>query len=77
MKSRQASNHHKRVLKNAKIAYANKTRESITSQKCSSLDFQQIANFVFNKGKSAMLPLFNDPEVLFSATDKAELFAIY
>ena len=30
---------------------------------------------VFNKGKSAILPLFNGPEVLSSASDKAKLFA--
>ena len=35
----------------------------------------EIANSVLNKGKSAMLPLFNGPEVLFSAYDKAKLFA--
>ena len=29
---------------------------------------------VFNKGKSAMPPLFNGPEVLFSASDKGKLF---
>ena len=29
---------------------------------------------VFNKGKSAMPPLFNGSEVLFSASDKGKLF---
>ena len=33
-----------------------------------------IANSVLNKGKSAILPLFNSQEVLSSATDKAKLF---
>ena len=33
VKFRQASNHCKRVLEAAKLAYANKTKESITSQK--------------------------------------------
>ena len=36
---RHASNRWKRVLEAAKIAYANKTKESITSQKLSSRDF--------------------------------------
>ena len=34
----------------------------------------QIANSVFNKGKSS-IPLFNNPEVLSSAFDKAKMFA--
>ena len=72
---RQASNHCKSVLKAAKLAYANKTKESITSQKLGSRDFWQIANSVLNKGKSAIPPLFNGPEVLSSASDKAKLFA--
>ena len=38
-------------------------------------DFWQIANSVLNKGKSAIPPLFNGPEVLSSASDKAKLFA--
>ena len=72
---RQASNHCKRVLEAAKPAYANKTKESITSQKLGSYDFWGIANSVLNKGKSAIPPLFNGPEVLSSASDKAKLFA--
>ena len=39
VKFRQASNLCKRVLEAAKLAYANKTKESITSQKLGSLDF--------------------------------------
>ena len=34
-----------------------------------------IANSVLNKGKSVIFPLFNDPEKLSSASDKAKLFA--
>ena len=75
LKFRQASNRCKRVLQAAKLAYANKTKESITSQKLGSRDFWRIANSVLNKGKSAIPPLFNDTEVLFSASDKAKLFA--
>ena len=74
VKFRQASNRCKKVLEAAKLAYANKTKESITSQKLGSLDFWRIANSVFNKGKSAIPPLFNGPEVLSSASDKAKLF---
>ena len=44
----------------------------ITSQKRGSLVFWQIANSVLNKGKPAIPPLFNGPEVLPSASDKAE-----
>ena len=72
---RQASNRCKRVLEAAKLAYANKTKESITSQKLGSRDFWRIANSVLNKGKSAIPPLFNGAEVLSSASDKAKLFA--
>ena len=72
---RLASNCCKRVLEAAKLACANKTKESITSQKLGSWDFWQIANSVLNKGKSAIPPLFNGPEVLSSASDKAKLFA--
>ena len=75
VKFRRASNHCKRVLEAAKLAYAHKTKESITSQKLGSRDFWQIANSVLNKGKSAIPPLFNGPEVLSSASDKAKLFA--
>ena len=75
VKFRQASNCCKRVLEAAKLAYANKKKESITSQKLGSRDFWRIANSVFNKGKSVIPPLFNGPEVLSSASDKAKLFA--
>ena len=74
-KFRQASNRCKRFLQAAKLAYATKTKESITSQKLGSWDFWRIANSVLNKGKSAIPPLLNGPEVLSSASDKAKLFA--
>ena len=57
VKFSQASNRCKRVLEAAKLAYANKTKESITSQKLGSRDFWRIANSVLNKGKSAITPL--------------------
>ena len=74
VKFRQASDCCKRVLEAAKLAYANKTKESITSQKLGSPDCWQIANSILNKGKSAIPPLFNNLEVLSSAFDKAKLF---
>ena len=75
VKFRQASNRCKRVLEAAKLAYANKTKESITSQKLGSCDFWRIANIVLNKGKFAIPPLFNGPEVLPFASGQAKLFA--
>ena len=75
VKFRQASNCFKRVLEAAKLTYANKTKESITSQKCGSWDFWQIANNVPNKGKYAIPPLFRGLEGLSSACDKGKLFA--
>ena len=74
VKFRQASNRCERVFEAAKLAYANKTKESITSQKLGSPDFLRIANSVLSKGKYATPPLFNDPEVLSSASDKAKFF---
>ena len=75
VKFRQASNRCKRVLEAAKLAYPTKTKESINSQKLGSRDFWRIANSVLNKGKSVIAPLFNGPEVLSTASDKAKLFA--
>ena len=74
-KFRQVSNRCKRVLEAAKLAYANKTKESITSQKLGSRNFWRIANNDLNKGKSAIPSLFNGLEALSSASDKAKLFA--
>ena len=75
IKFRQASKCCKRVLEAAKRAHANKTKEPITSQKLGSHDFWRIANSVINKGKSAIPPLFNGPEVLSSTSDTAKLLA--
>ena len=75
LKFRQASNHWKRVLEAAKLAYANKTKESVTSQRLGSCDFWRIANSALNRGESAVPPIFNSPEVLSSASDKAKLVA--
>ena len=74
-KFRQASNCCKRVLQVAKLAYANKTKESFTSQKLGSWNFWRISNNVLNKRKSAIAPPFNVPEVLSSVHDKMKLLA--
>ena len=71
----QASNYCKMVLEATKLAYATKTKGSITSKKLGSLDFSLIAKSVFIKGKSAIPLLFNYLEVLSFASDRAKLFA--
>ena len=63
------------MLEVAKLAYANKAKEYITSQKLGFWNFWQIANSVINKGKSVIPALFNSPEVLSFASDKAKSFA--
>ena len=63
IKFRQASNRCKRFLEVPKLAYAYKTKESITSQILGSRDFCRIANSVLNKSKSVIPPLFNGLEV--------------
>ena len=75
VKFRQASNSCKRVLEAAKLAYATKTKETITSQKLGSQGIWGIASSVLNKGKSTIPPQFNDLKMLSSASDKAKLFA--
>ena len=75
VKFRQPSNCFKRVLEAAKLAHANKTKESIISQKIGSQDFWCIANSVLRKGKSVIPTVFNGLEVLSSACDKVKLFA--
>ena len=67
-KFRQASNRCKRVLEAAKLAFATKTKESITSQKLGFRDLLIVSSTKVN-------PLCNGPEVLSSASDKAKLFA--
>ena len=48
---RQASNRSKRVLEAVKLAYANKTKEFIPSQKLGFGGFGRIANSAFSRGK--------------------------
>ena len=72
---RDSRNHCKRVLEEAKSNYAEATRCSIASQRIGSRDFWRICNSILNRGKSAIPPLFNGPEVLTASMDKANLFA--
>ena len=65
VKFRQDSNCCQRVLEAAKLAYAAKTKESLTSQKLGCRDFWRIANSVFNKGKSAIPPIQGPRGVVF------------
>ena len=57
------------------LGYADKTKDSITSQNLGSRDFLRIAKSVLNKSKTALSPQFNGLEMLFSASDNAKLFA--
>ena len=75
VKFRQVSNPCERIIEAAKLTYATKTKESITSQKLGSWEIWQIGDSVLNKSKSAIPPLFSGLEVLSSAFDKAKLFA--
>ena len=75
VKFRQTSNCCQRVLEAAKLAYPTKTKDSLTSQKLGSRDFWRIPNSVLNEGKSVIPPLFNGPEALSTASDKAKLLA--
>ena len=58
---RQTINCCKKVFQDAKLACANKTKESITSQKLGSREIWQITNSLLDKGESAIPPLFNGP----------------
>ena len=71
---RQASNHCKRFFEGAKLANANKQKSPLLPKNLALMTWR-IANSVLNKGKSAIPLLFNGPEVLSSASDKAKLFA--
>ena len=63
----------KGFLKLPNLVYANKTKESITLQILGSSGFQWIISSLLNQGKSAVLPLFNGPEVLSSASYKVNV----
>ena len=72
--SSDSVSHCKRGLEAVKFTYANKTKAPITFQKLGSWDFWWIPNSILNKGKYAILPLFNSLKVASSASDKAILF---
>ena len=74
---RQANNCYKMVLKAAKLAYANETKESITFWKLGSQDFWQIAGSVLSIGKSTIPPLFKSPEMLSSASGNTKLLKTF
>ena len=59
VKFRQASNFCKSVLEAAKLAYAAKTKVSITFKKTGCQGFWRVANRFLNKVKSAIPSLFN------------------
>ena len=59
---RQAGNCCKRVLETAKLAYANKTKESITSLKLGSQDFWQIAIVFSAKVKVLLYLLYSSTQ---------------
>ena len=71
---RQTSDRFERVLEATKLAYANKTKESVTSLKLGSHNYLRIANARLHKAKSAISPLFHDFQLLFSASNKANFF---
>ena len=55
--------------------YANKVKGFTFFQKLGSHGFSWIANSILNKVKSAIAPLFNNPDVLSSESDKTKLLA--
>ena len=69
----------KRVFEAAKLAYAAKTKESITYQKLGSHDFGEMPIVLSTKVNllPAIPPLLNGPEVLSSASDKAKLLKTF
>ena len=74
---RPATNCSKRAFEAAKLAYGNKTKqkiEFITYEKLSSWHFWKIPNSVLSKAESDKPPLFNNAEVLPSASHEAKLF---
>ena len=51
-----------------------KQKNALLPRNLALVTFLRIANSFLNKGKSAIPPLFNGPEVLSSASDKTKLF---
>ena len=72
---RTARNNCHRVLKEAKNSYALSVQARIDQERLGSREFWRITNKVLGRGKSPIPAIINDPEVLSSSSDKAELFA--
>lgn len=62
-------------LGSTKLADANKTSESVTTQKLGPHKFWQIANKALNKDKFAISPPSNCLQILLFESDMAKLFA--
>ena len=56
------------------LANANKTKQSIISQKLGSQKSPRVSNIVFNKDKYVMPLLFDRSELLFSTSDRINLY---
>ena len=67
--------HFKRVLERAKLAYANKIKQPINSQKLNFHVFEEITKSILNIDEFTFSTLFNGPDMSPSASNKAELFA--
>ena len=72
---RTASNHCKRVLRNAQYSYAQSIQAKIGSEALGSREFWRITNKVLNKGKASIPTLVEQSTQVISSTDKANLFA--
>ena len=72
---RTASNHCKRVIKNARELYAQSVKSKVAEQRLGSHQFWQIANRILNRSVRSIPTIINGPEVISSASDKAKLFA--
>ena len=69
---RQANNDCKKVLEAVKLGYANNTKEYFPRNLALRTLGCWIADIFLNKVKSAISRVFNDPEMLPSASDKAK-----
>ena len=75
VKFRQASNHCKVVLEAAKLAFVNKTKKSpLLLRNLALVTFDELL-IVFSTKVNLLYLIFNSPEVMSSAFDKAKLFA--
>ena len=58
-----------KALEAAKLTSANKTKETITSQRLGSRNFWRVDNSLLSKVKSTIPPLLHGPELLSFASD--------